>query len=319
MSVPLLSPEEHLQQGAMGRHETFTPRYGWLVRGCRAVQEDPHIFKALDAIERLGVGKNMVSSIRFWCLSCKLIKPATNGTYQLTQLAQKLFTDTAAWDRYLEDTGTLWLLHWLIFVPRLEAVTWPLAFNRCQLTSFDAKQLAGAIRQAVLQYERFNQLSPVTFERDASCLIRMYADDGTVGDIDCPFTQLGLLHKAAETNFFTFNTGEKPSLPPLIFAAACFSYLQHYAGEGVRTITLQRLSYDFNSPGVVCKVSESVAGSLLEEAAEILPAISLEHIAGNVQLHLRDKNLTPQELFWIALEEYYRESKNDAGRIRFSR
>jgi len=301
------SPDEYLQQGALGRHETFTPRYGWLVKGCRAVSEDSHIFNAPDAIERLGVGKNMVSSIRFWCLACKLIEPAPQGGFQLTRLGERLITAPGAWDPFLEDTGSLWLLHWQIFVPRLEAVTWPLAFNRCQITGFDARELGRVLRQAAGKYQRFAGVSPVTFERDASCLIRMYADCGAESDIDCPFTQLRLLCKAAEKNTFSFNAEEKPDLPPLIFAAACFSFIKHYQGDGIKTITLQRLSYDFNAPGVVFKISESAAGSLLEQAATRLPGISLEYIAGNVQLHLRDRNLTLDDLYWTALEKYYEE------------
>ncbi|WP_033377459.1 DUF4007 family protein [Desulfurispora thermophila] len=308
MHSAVLYPEEYLAQGNMGRHETFTPRYGWLVKGCRAVQEDPHIFRAPDAIEHLGVGKNMVVAIRFWCLCCKLIQPGSGGACQLTELAQKLFTGPAAYDPYLEDEGTLWLLHWQIFLPRLEAVSWPLAFNKCQLTSFDTRQLAWMLYQAGQKYERWQGISPTTWERDASCLLRMYADDRAAGDIDCPFTRLGLLQRVPGSNQFAFHTGEKPGLPPLIFAAACFSYMQHYSGQGVRTITLQKLSYDFNSPGVVFKIPESAAGSLLEQAAEMMPLFSLEHVAGNVQLHLREKNLTPEHLYWLALEEYYKES-----------
>ncbi|SHE49643.1 DUF4007 family protein [Desulforamulus putei] len=309
MNAAILSPAEYLQQGNMGRHETFAPRYGWLVKGCRAVQEDPHIFKASNAIERLGVGKNMVASIRFWCLCCKLIQPANGGAYQLTELGQKLFTGPKAYDPYLEDEGTLWLLHWQIFLPRLEAVAWPLAFNKCRLASFDIKQLAHFLHQAGQAYERWQEISSHTWERDASCILRMYADDRANGDIDSPFTRLGLLCRVPESNHFTFNIAEKPELPPLIFAAACFSYMHHYAGEGVRTVTLAKLSYDFNSPGVVFKIPESAVGSLLEQAAEALPFFSLEHIAGNLQLHLREKNLTPAQLYWLALEKYYKESK----------
>ena len=45
-------------------HETFVFRYGWLTKAVTAVTEDPGVFAREDAIVRLGVGKNMVRSIR---------------------------------------------------------------------------------------------------------------------------------------------------------------------------------------------------------------------------------------------------------------
>ncbi|MCT7964099.1 DUF4007 family protein [Laspinema sp. D1] len=46
------------------RHETFHPRFGWLKKGFDKAKEDPGVFLAEDAPVRLGVGKNMVRSIR---------------------------------------------------------------------------------------------------------------------------------------------------------------------------------------------------------------------------------------------------------------
>jgi hypothetical protein len=47
------------------RHETFHPRFGWLKKGFDLVKKDPNIFQKDDAPVQLGVGKNMVRSIRF--------------------------------------------------------------------------------------------------------------------------------------------------------------------------------------------------------------------------------------------------------------
>ena len=57
------------------RHETFCPRYGWLKKGFDAVSQDPKVFDQPDAIETLGVGKNMIRAIRYWCMAFKIIEP----------------------------------------------------------------------------------------------------------------------------------------------------------------------------------------------------------------------------------------------------
>ena len=55
-------------------HQTFAFRYGWLEKGVRGVHECPTLFFEDDALVRLGVGKNMVSSIRHWCNVTQLIE-----------------------------------------------------------------------------------------------------------------------------------------------------------------------------------------------------------------------------------------------------
>jgi epsilon-lactone hydrolase len=50
-------------------HETFACRYAWLPKALQAVESNPRIFSDEDqAMVELGVGKNMVRSIRFWVL-----------------------------------------------------------------------------------------------------------------------------------------------------------------------------------------------------------------------------------------------------------
>ena len=56
------------------RHETFHPRYGWFRKAYSCTTADPTIFSRDDAPVRIGVGKNMVRSIRFWGLAAKLIE-----------------------------------------------------------------------------------------------------------------------------------------------------------------------------------------------------------------------------------------------------
>ncbi len=289
----------------MGRHETFTPRYGWLKKGYDAVIDDPKVFKAQDAIERLGVGKNMVRSIRFWCQAFKIIQPDNEGGYKPAKLGEKLLGETG-WDKYLEDEASLWLLHWQLFLPSLEGVSWSLAFNKCNSLSFDIKQLAKVIATAAQKYQRLASVSEKSFERDASCIIRMYCDTADkVTEIDCPFTKLGIVRKADDQNYVSFNIAEKTMIPPLIFAAACFSYLDNYVFSGQKTISLNRLTYDFNSPGVVFKLPESIVGNYLSQALDELniDGVTITDSLGS-QLHFTGE---PEDLYWLALNKYYEE------------
>ena len=70
---------------AFGRHESFPLRFGWITKGLDALADDPKIFTREDATVVLGVGKNMVNSIRYWLQATRVATrdPKTNhpGTH----------------------------------------------------------------------------------------------------------------------------------------------------------------------------------------------------------------------------------------------
>src|SRR6185295_6636724 len=95
----MVSTNEHLHAPEspvfFGGHETFPFRYGWLKKGVDAVSRQNTFFSSDRAMIGLGVGKNMVKSIKHWCLATNLIQPAqevklarTRTDYTLTQIGK---------------------------------------------------------------------------------------------------------------------------------------------------------------------------------------------------------------------------------------
>ncbi|WP_238845595.1 DUF4007 family protein [Nostoc edaphicum] len=110
-------------------HETFHPRFGWLKKGFDTAKKNPDIFSQDDAPVRLGVGKNMVRAIRYWCSAFKIIDKNNLPTV----FGEKLLGDNG-WDTYLEDPASLWLLHWNLLKPRCDAAAWYYIFRTYALT-----------------------------------------------------------------------------------------------------------------------------------------------------------------------------------------
>ncbi|MFP4585095.1 MAG: DUF4007 family protein [Desulfococcaceae bacterium] len=201
---------------------------------------DPGVFDRPDAIEILGVGKNMVRSIRFWCMAFHLIEPEKNpdsprvsGPMRTTALGRALLAE-GGWDPYLEDPASLWLLHWKLFAPPIVAPAWSIAVNGAAASGFSAKDLARRFIDYARDVPEFGRLSASSFEKDASCFVRMYAPPaaGKRGgdEIECPFTQLGFLVPAESKGHFRFHVGEKPNLPDLVFLAACLDFAGRRGG-----------------------------------------------------------------------------------------
>lgn len=88
-------------------HEKFSLRYPWLPKAVMAIQADSRIFSDEDeAIVEMGVGKNMVRSIRFWAVAADVIESAGNGGYAITEFGNALFGDGGL-DPFIEDIKTL--------------------------------------------------------------------------------------------------------------------------------------------------------------------------------------------------------------------
>jgi len=87
-------------------HETFHCRPFWLKKGFDFVKSNQK-FSENSGIE-LGVGRNMVGSIRFWLKAFDII----DENNKLTYLANHIFNNKDGWDPFLEDEATLWLLHY---------------------------------------------------------------------------------------------------------------------------------------------------------------------------------------------------------------
>ena len=94
-------------------HETFPCRYTWLPKAARNIKRNSRLFAdEQQAMVDLGVGKNMVRSIRFWSQAADVISPEPSRSgYSLTTVGSEVLGDEGG-DQFLEDVRTLWLIHW---------------------------------------------------------------------------------------------------------------------------------------------------------------------------------------------------------------
>jgi hypothetical protein len=299
--------ESSISLGTAGRHETFTPRYGWLKKGYDRCVNNPHVFNDDNAIEQIGVGKNMVRSIRFWCVLFRLLEDAGEpGCLKPTSFGSRLLNTESGWDPYLEDPASLWLLHWQIFLPPYSAVSWVLAFNYIDLSAFDGHELGATIVSRARTINGLRNIAEGSFDKDASCILRMYcSDENDKNEIRSPFRDLGVIvpAKDVEGHRFRFAANSKQGLPDLIFMAAVFSYANQWFSEQ-QSLSLNQITYGINSPGVAFKLSETECGSRIERVYRTLPSVSFIDNNGLRQLQY---SASAANLFEQCLESYFEE------------
>ena len=274
------------------RHETFHPRYGWFRKAYAVTKLDPQIFTREDAPVLIGVGKNMVRAIRFWGLAAKLIVEDRQGPgFIPTEFGRALFGESG-WDPYMEDPGTLWLLHWQLLAPPSLLPVWWIAFNEFHPVEFTDEVLDHAVAvglESVGEWEK--QPHPSSVKKDVSALLRTYApaerskrSGHSIDDLlDCPLRELGLIRRSQATGSYRFVLGAKPTLPPEIVSYAVLDYLAR-TDTGGNTATLSRLAHEPGAPGHAFKLAEADLFDALQQTATTTNALELASPTGAPQL-----------------------------------
>jgi hypothetical protein len=291
------------------RHETFHPRYGWVKKGYDAAATDPDMFGRDDAVVELGVGKNMVRSIRHWSLAFKVLTSAKTGASRApravpSRIGEIMFANDG-WDPYCEVPGTLWLLHWWLVAPPSIAPAWWLTFNEFAGIEFSDDDLEQFIVDRTAGWASPHASA---VKKDVSCLLRMYASIGatraTFDDlIDCPFRELGLISPSSVSpGAYRMLVGVKPTLPPSMVAFASLDFVARTARES-QTVTISSLSTEPGSPGRAFRLTEPVLIDLLEAAAAIHDELAISSSAGVAQLVFEGD---PAEVATEVLHDYYR-------------
>lgn len=304
---------------SFARHETFHPRYGWLRKAYEAARDMNNIFLRPDATTILGVGKNMVRAIRYWGLAYKVIEeepnednPRVHDVYA-SAFGEELFGKDG-FDPYLEEPGSLWLLHWKLLssVPICRAPAWWAIFNSPRALDFNDQTLTEELRRFCEEYPELGEVVDNSLIKDARCLLRMYGSatqgrDLPEDSIDSPFVELDLIRPLPRANReWTINRGPKRNLPDAIVAYASLDYLAAHNISG-RLASLSGLTRSPGSPGRAFALTESALTETLARYANSHPELMrLTDAAGVRQL------LVPEQLGKVrtqTLRSFYKSKK----------
>jgi hypothetical protein len=276
---------------AFGRHETFPLRYGWLTKGFRNWCENPDAFSEEDPTVVLGVGKNMVTSIRYWLEAAQIANSVQAHRLTASAIGKRLFSSGSGWDPFLEDDASLWLLHWLIASNPTDATTVYWYFNRYHKPEFTSGELFGALSDFVREHTK-TRAADSTLKHDINVLLRMYGPHETVKGapieegLDSPMTMLGLIQRSGDGKHFIARISERRRLPVAAFGFAVLDLMEAMNQSSIPVERLMRADNQFAAPGSVFRLTEDGLVTKLEELIHWLPGImELRENAGIHQLY----------------------------------
>lgn len=277
-------------------HDSFQCRQLWLKKGYDYVQEGKS-FNDDDAVVKLGVGKNMVSSIRFWLKAFNII----DGKDNTTDFGRKLFDDENGYDPFLEDEASLWLLHYHL-VKNGFASIYSIIFNEFR------KEKLFFNKETFLNYvKRIGESNPEinyndnTVAKDFIVFTNLYKSDPESKDVEDSFSgilsELELLktnEKNKEEQYYIENS-ERDNLPEAVLLYAIIDN-ESYGNS----ISLNSLEFDLNSPGSIFALNRTGLMSKINDLRNDYKEITFTDQAGIKELQFKNK----VEPFTI-LDQYY--------------
>lgn len=222
------------QRYTFSGHESFPCKTLWLKKGYDFVVQGRD-FNRPEAVIYLGVGKNMVASIRYWLRVFGL----SEGD-QPTWLGNYLFDDANGKDKYIEDLATLWLLHFHLVFNQF-ATLYHTVFCGYQKghTQFDRDQIATYVKLEMIEADKLSTYNENTVRKDIAVLVQNYAlprKAQSNEDFSSMLIDLDLIRQTAEGKGYYFNIEGKRKVEKEVFLYALLMLKER---EGDNT-----LSYD---------------------------------------------------------------------------
>jgi len=207
-------------------HDTFFIRKGWLYKGMKNVVNDPAVFMGINGnpMDILGIGANMVKALRYWLQAVGLTSEPAVGrrTQSLTPFGEVVYEH----DKYIEEMGTLCLLHYRLASNAEDATAWYYFFNEFKLSEFTRDDFVVHLNSYIRMND--NDVSERSLDDDYNCIVNTYVPRiksnpekvQPESNIDCPLGELGLIDIVnKKSKIYKKCTPKKDTLHPLILLA----------------------------------------------------------------------------------------------------
>ena len=281
-------------------HDSFPCRTLWLKKGYDFIANDGN-FNADDAVVKLGVGKNMVSAIRYWY---KVFGFSDENGFKW--IADYLFKKESGKDNFLEDLGTLWLLHFLIVYYNYASL-YNIVFAMFQKERkvFNKEHIISFVKRKLKEIKQDNAFNPNTVSRDINVLLQNYClpkNPQFNEEYSNLFLDLDLIKQndkknTGDDNNYFFNIEGKRSVAEDIFLFAVMTAKE----EGTQVIDYD----DIQKIGLIFCMTDLEIISMLKRLSKKYP----EHLAYSEHAGIRQLFINKEFDLQQILDNYY-DAKN---------
>lgn len=240
----------------MKRHESFSIREGWLSKGLLAVKENVKVFSCEESTDILGIGTNMVKSLKYWLFATNLIKDEKNSIV-ITELGNLVLK----YDPYMEDEFTWWMIHINMLLNQEDFYVGNVFFNKCISKNFSKEDVYKIISDHLNQKKLdFNEKILVD---EINTIIKTYVVDNTndtpENNFNSPLADLELLKRISKDNYERL----KPDYRSLNYLVVYYLVIQNLDGRDY--LSIDELLKIQNSPSKLLNLDKNLFNDYLDD------------------------------------------------------
>lgn len=288
-----------------GHHQSFYLRLNWLAKAYKMLDEDACFFTSDHGFEKIGLGKNMVKSLRYWVVALQVAEERRNEQrktfHELTQVGRLI----KRYDRFVRLPLTAGVLHSLLATNVEHATAWYWFFNVFHHRTGDNAQVLQELAEwAAAHHSR--PVSSQTLKRDLDCLRLIYTAEASSHDdpeeiVASPLSSLRLLQPSREQ--FVKRT---PELDELDLDALYFALLLYCRKKHIDSVSIDELQVKPELWGKLFQLSGNQMLLALEQMQD-QPGYELQLTRTNKLNHVRLEPVEPHDFLEKA---YYRKAAN---------
>ncbi|WP_240371150.1 DUF4007 family protein [Anoxybacteroides rupiense] len=247
---------------AYGQHQSFYLRDRWLSKGIKHLMGDSRFFYNKESFEIIGLGKNMLQSLRFWLVATKIIEEKFNNEQKKLHCVTQLGDIIYKFDRFIRFYETASILHYELTKDKEPATAWYWFFNIVRQEFLSKEELLQLFIEWVSREEN-REISTKSLKRDIECLVKLYTAGQASFDpeevIQSPIYKIGLIEEKNGIVHKRNGQIEKIGLTALMY-----SLLDYKDRKEVETISVEEIVNEEGLWGRVFNMNRTTIVNALE-------------------------------------------------------
>lgn len=278
------------------QHQSFYLRDRWLSKAIRNTLKESSFLYEKDAFEKIGLGKNMVQSLRHWVKATGVMEEDRKSkSYNLTNFGEWLREQ----DLIVQHFETAALLHYSLVKEKEPSSTWYWFFNVFSESVTTKEEIFHELFQWVQSVET-RLVSESSLKRDVDCLIRMYTAGGNNEDPEevtlSPLYKLGLVEEHNGTIY-----KREPKIPRGNYSFLLYTLLVYCECKKRYEIDIEEIIEEEGMWGKVYNLSRVTIVNILNELT-LHPKYSIAFIRTNNLDMLRVPQIDSDEFLFEVLK-----------------
>lgn len=245
---------------AYGQHQSFHLRDRWLSKALKSIEGDERFFYDDNAFEKIGLGKNMVQSLRFWAEATKVVdkQESKKHSHTLSDLGKLILK----YDKVIQLQDTASILHYKLTSDKDLASSWYWFFN-CYNEKVSTKEEIFEELKIWVQNKELKSVAEGSIKKDVDCLVRLYTSGQDKEDpeevIHSPIAKINLM---SDIDGYIYK--KAPKLSDIGHTALMYVLLDYCNTQNISTITVDEIERENHLWGKVFNLNRSQIVNALE-------------------------------------------------------